>query len=82
MLMALSVPGLAVCAFGLFCQNRVLVPVPVSVEAKLLVPVHAGIGLPVPDERVPGVLFDENITFVACAGGRVQVSVLVILKKR
>ena len=36
----------------------------------------------VPDERVPGVLFDEKITFVACAGGRVQVSVLVILKKR
>ena len=59
MFVALSVPGLGVCAFGLFCQIRVLVPVPLSVEARLLVPVHAGIGVPVPDERVSGVLFDE-----------------------
>ena len=34
-----------------------------------------------PDERVTGVLFDENITFVACAGGRAQVPVPLILKK-
>ena len=55
MLLALSVLGLSVCAFGLFCQIRVLVPVPLSVEARLLVSVHAGIGVPVPDERVFGV---------------------------